>query len=87
MAAKTKKKPKVKWTKKIPKESGWYWFTHYGKHGKTLCPAEVYYIKFRDRMHTFVNPASGQLFTDDTREMREHARSRFGPRIPMPEEL
>lgn len=33
---------KTKWTKKPPKENGWYWVKFKGRSGKTFCDS-IYY--------------------------------------------
>ena len=81
--------PKVKWSKEIPKEEGWYWIRYRGKHGWVRCPCTV--MHFKDGTNT-VATARNDFFVEGPRHggkgLKCHGKLdknvSFGPKIPEP---
>lgn len=68
---------KSKWSKAIPRSSGWYWVRLRTKHGMSMCPASVDWLRKREWI---VRTADNSFICSHT---PDHSL-RFGPRIEIP---
>jgi len=71
---------KVKWTKTVPADEGWYWIKYRTKHGLAVMPCSV--TRFKKDDIWIVQTARNDSFYSHTPLTND---VRFGPRIEEPE--
>jgi len=70
------------WYEDIPSQDGWYWIKYTGKHGKMICPCNVYHTT----NDVVILTARNDTFTGKTRDCFGFRDAKFSSQIPFPED-
>lgn len=75
----------MKWTKKVPKRSGWYWVKYTSKNGKAICPSLL--NAYSTSTAFTCSTCYGDLFDQGglCGSISHNDSLRFGDRIEQPE--